>query len=147
MADVSLLEHIVKNPLLQNRVNYDGSILNCNILDLIDVRKELEIILDVTEENPNFINRCTPKINFNIHSTKDNLSLENHSKNHRFNSRPASYAFDNNSRKSDISDYSTFTHAVQNPCGRGVKKFVWNRSINASTTRILYNMSWIESLR
>ena len=86
-------------------------------MDLIDVRKELEIILDVTEENPNFINRCTPKINFNIHSTKDNLSLENHSKNHRFNSRPASYAFDNNSRKSNNLDDSTFSHGVQNPCG------------------------------
>ena len=86
-------------------------------MDLIDVRKELEVILDVTEENPNFINRCTPKINFNIHSTKDNLSLENHSKSHRFNSRPTSYAFDNNSRKSNSLDDSTFSHGVQNPCG------------------------------
>ena len=119
MADVSLLEHIVKKPVLQNRVNYDDSILNCNILDLIDVRKELEVILDVIEENPNFINRCTPKINFNIHSTRDNLSLENHSKSHRFDSRPASYAFDNNSRKSNSLDDSTFSHVVQNPCGVG----------------------------
>ena len=98
MADVSLLENIVKKPVLQNRVNYNDSIINCNILDLIDVRKELEVILDVSKENPNFINRCTPKINFNIHSTKDNLSLENHSKIHRFDSRPTSYAVDNNSQ-------------------------------------------------
>ena len=41
MADVSLLEHIVNEPVLQNRINYDDSILNCNILDLIDVKEEL----------------------------------------------------------------------------------------------------------
>ena len=62
MADVSVLKHIVEKPVLQISINYDDTILNCNLLDLINVRGELEIILGGNEENPNVTNRDTPKI-------------------------------------------------------------------------------------
>ena len=57
-------------------------------------------------------------------SASNNLSLENHSESHRFDSSPMSYGFDNNGRKSDILEDSTLAHAVQNPRGRGVNNFV-----------------------
>ena len=87
-------------------------------------------------------NRDTPEINFIMvsakyktdkndslifESTSNNLSLENHSESHRFDSRPTPYRFHNNSRKSDILDDSTLAHAVQNPCGRDVNNFVRSR--------------------
>ena len=37
MVDVSALEHIVKKPVFKNSVNYDDTILNCNLLDIISV--------------------------------------------------------------------------------------------------------------
>ena len=46
-------------------------ILNRNLLDLINASRKLQVILDGNKENPNVTNRDTPKINFNIHSTKD----------------------------------------------------------------------------
>ena len=84
-------------------------------------------------------NRDTPEINFIMvsakyktdkndsqifESTSNNLSLENHSESHRFDSRPTPYRFHNNSRKSDILEDSTLAHAVQNPCGRDVNNFI-----------------------
>lgn len=101
MADISLLEHIVEERVLQNSINYDDTILNCNFLDLTNATGEAQVILDGNEENPNVTNRDTQKINFNIYSTKDkpakkdseffgrlsiNLSLESHSKSRRFES-------------------------------------------------------------
>ena len=71
MADVSALEHIAEKPIIQNGINYDDTILNCNLLDLSNVSGELEVVLDVNEENSNITNRDTPKINLNIDSTKD----------------------------------------------------------------------------
>ena len=86
------------------------------MLGLINVSGELQVILDENQENPNVVNRNTPKISFNLQSTKDkpakndseildslskNHSSESHSKSRRFHSRPTPYAFDNNSRKSD----------------------------------------------
>ena len=65
------LEHIVEKPVLQNSIYHNDAILNCNLLDLINVSRELEVILDGSDENPIVANRDTPKINFNIHSTKD----------------------------------------------------------------------------
>ena len=62
MADVSVLKHIVEKPVLQISINYDDTILNCNLLDLINVRGQLEIILGGNKENPNVTNRDTPKI-------------------------------------------------------------------------------------
>ena len=115
------------------------TILNCNFLDIINVSRELEVILEGNEENSNVINRDTSKINFIMLSAKDktakndseifestsnNLSLEGHCESHRSDSRPMSYAFDNNSRISDILDDSTLAHVVQNPCGREVNNFV-----------------------
>ena len=66
MADVSALEHNVEKPVFQNSINYDGTILNCNLLDIINVSGELEVILEGNEENSNVTNRDTPKINLNI---------------------------------------------------------------------------------
>ena len=124
---------------MQNSINYDDTILNCNLLDLINVSGELQVVLDGNEENPNVTNRDTPKINFNIHSTKDkpakndseffdrssiSISLENHSTSRRFDSRTTPYAFDNNIRKSESLDDSTLSHAAHNPCGGGVDNFV-----------------------
>ena len=51
IVDVSLLEHIEEKPVLQNNINYCDIILNCNLLDLINVRVELEVIPDRNEEN------------------------------------------------------------------------------------------------
>ena len=139
MADVSALEHNVEKPVFQNSINYDDTILNCNLLDIINVSGELEVILEGNEENSNVTNRDTPKINLNILSaidktakndsqiflsTSNNLSLESHSENHKFDSRPTPYGFDKNSRKSYTLDDSTLAHAVQNPCGRDVNNFV-----------------------
>ena len=96
--------------------------------------------------------RCTPKINFNIHSTKNNFSLENHSKSHRFDSRPTSYAFDNNSRKSNSLDDSTFSNVVQNPCGGILDNFVRLRYHRKSTgpqkvSLVIFLMGRIEFLK
>ena len=41
MAYVSVLEHIVEIPALQNSINYDDTILNRNLLDLINFSGEL----------------------------------------------------------------------------------------------------------
>ena len=60
-------------------------------------------------------------------STSNNLSLENHSESHRFDSRPTPNRFHNNSRKSDILQDSTLSHAVQSLCGRDVNNFVRSR--------------------
>ena len=83
--------------------------------------------------------RDTQNINFNIYSTKDkpvkkdsdffgrlsiNLSLENHSKSRRFDSCPMSYAFDNNSRKTNSSDDSAFSHVAQHRRGESLHSFV-----------------------
>ena len=112
------------------------------MLDIINVSGELEVILEGNEESSNVTNRDTPEINFNMLSAKDktdkndskifgstsnNLSLENHSESHRFNSSPMSYGFDNNGRKSDILEDSTLAHAVRNPRGRDVNNFVRSR--------------------
>ena len=109
----------------------------------------IEVILDGNEENPNVTNRDTPKISFNIHSTKDkpaendsdffdrssiNLSLEKHSKGRRFDTRPTPYAFDNNSCKSESLDNSTSNHITQNPCGGGVDNFVRSSYDRESTS-------------
>ena len=116
MTDLSVLKHTVGKPVLQNSINHADTIPNCNLLDLINVSRELEVIFDGSEENANVTNKDTPKINFNIDITNDkpannnleffdrssiNLSLENHSKSRRFDSRPTPYAFDNNNLKSD----------------------------------------------
>ena len=71
MADVSALEHNVEKPVFQNSINYDDTILNCNLLDVINVIGELEVILEGNEENSNVTNRDTPKINLNILSAID----------------------------------------------------------------------------
>ena len=139
IADVSALEHNVEKPEFQNSINYDDSILNCNLLDIINVSGELEVILEGNVENSNVTNRDTPKINLNVLSTVDktakndpqifectsnNLFLESHSESHRFDSRPTPYGFDNNSRKSDTLDDSMLAHVVQYPCGRDINNFV-----------------------
>ena len=167
MADVSVLEHILEKPVLQNRINYDNTILTCNLLDLIIVSGELEVVLDGNEENPNVTNRDTPKINFHKHNIEDklvkndseffdrssiNLSLENHSKSRRYDSRPTSYAFHNNSRKSDSLDDSTLSHVAQNPCGEGVDNFVRSSYDRESTgaqkdSLVVFLMEQIEFLR
>ena len=130
MVKVFALEHIVEKPVFQNSINYDDTILNCNLLDIINVNGELEIILEGKEKNPDVTNTDTPKTNFNIHSAKDktakndsqifenkrnNFSSESHIESHRFDSRPTPYGFDNSSRKLHISDDSTLVHVVQNP--------------------------------
>ena len=66
MADVSALEHNVEKPVFQNSINHDDTILNCNLLDIINVSGELEVTLEGNEENSNVINRDTPKINLNM---------------------------------------------------------------------------------
>ena len=115
MADLSGLEYIIEKPVLQNSINQDDTILNCNLLDLINASGELEVVLDWNEENPSVTNRDASKINFNIHNTKDklaeifdnssnNFSKESHSKNRTFDRRPTPYSFDDTSCKSDISD-------------------------------------------
>ena len=71
MADVSALEHIVEKSVFQNSVNYDDIILNCNLLDIINVSGELEVILERNEKSSNVTYRHTPKINFSMLSTKD----------------------------------------------------------------------------
>ena len=139
MADVSAIEHNVEKPVFQNSINYDDTILNCNLLDIINVSGELEVILEGNEENSNVTNRDTSKINLNMlsaidktakndsqifASTSSNLSLESHSENHTLASRPTPYGFDKNSRKSDTLDDSTLAHVVQNPCSRDVNNFV-----------------------
>ena len=60
MADVSAIEHNVEKPVFQNSINYDDTILNCNLLDIINVSGELEVILEGYEENSNVTNRDTP---------------------------------------------------------------------------------------
>ena len=81
-------------------------------MDLINASRKLQVILDGNKENPNVTNRDTPKINFNIHSTKDKPAkndwgiFDNSSSNLSLTS-PTPYVFGNNSRKSDISDDST----------------------------------------
>ena len=110
MANVSALGHIVEKPVFQNSINYDDTILNCNLLDIINVNGELEIILEGNENNSD-TNTDTPKINCNMHSAKDktakddsqifesksnNFSSESHSESHRFDSRPTPHGFDNN---------------------------------------------------
>ena len=139
MADVSALEHNVEKPIFQNSINPDDTILNCNLLDIINVSGELEVILEGNEENSNVINKDTPKININMvsaidktakndaqifDSTSNNLSLESHSESHRFDSLLTPYGFDKTSHKSDTLDDSMLTHVVQNPCGRDVNSFV-----------------------
>ena len=71
MVDVSVFEHTVEKPVLQNSINYVDTTINCNLLVLIDVSRVLEAILDGNEDNPYVTNRGTPKINFNIGSTRD----------------------------------------------------------------------------
>ena len=113
------------------------------------------------------IEKDTPKINFNMLSAKDktakndsdifestsnNLPLESHSESHRFDSRPSPYAFDNNSRKSDILDDSILTHVVQNPCGRDVNNFVRSSYDKESTnppkdSMVAFSMGQIGFLR
>ena len=66
MADVCALERNVEKPVFQNSINYDDTILNSNLLDIINVRGELEVILEGNEENSNVTNRDTPKINLNM---------------------------------------------------------------------------------
>ena len=112
MVKVFALEHIAEKPVFQNSINYDDTILNCNLLDIINVNGELEIILEGNENNSD-TNTDTPKINCNMHSAKDktakndsqifesksnNFSSESHSESHRFDSRPTPHGFDNNSR-------------------------------------------------
>ena len=70
MADVSTLEHDVEKPVFQNSINHD-TILNCNLLDIINVSGELEVILEGNEENSNVINKDTPKINLTMVSAID----------------------------------------------------------------------------
>ena len=55
MADVSALEHNVEKPVFQNSINHDYTILNCNLLDIINVSGELEVTLEGNEENSNVI--------------------------------------------------------------------------------------------
>ena len=139
MADVSALKHNVEKPIFQNSINPDDTILNCNLLDIINVRGELEVILEGNEENSNVINKDTPKININMvsaidktakndsqifDSTSNNLSLESHSESHRFDSLLTPYGFDKTSHKSDTLDDSMLAHVVQNPCGRDFNSFV-----------------------
>ena len=71
MSDLSALEYIVEKLVFQNSINYDETIRNCNLLDMINVCEELEVILEGNEENWNVTNRDTPKINFNMLSAKD----------------------------------------------------------------------------
>ena len=52
----------IEKPVFQNSTNHDDTILNCNLLDIINVRGELEVILEGNKENSNVINRDTPKI-------------------------------------------------------------------------------------
>ena len=66
-------------------------------------------------------------------SASNNLSLEDHSESHRFDSRPTPYRFDNGSRKLDIVDDSTLAHAVQNPFSRDVNNFVRSSCDKEST--------------
>ena len=139
MADASALEHIVEKPVFENNTNYNDTILNGNLLDIINVSGELEVIHEENQENSNVTNRDTPKINFSMLSVKDktakndsqifestnkNLPLESHSESNRFDGFPTPYGFDNKINKSDILDDSTMAHAVQNPCGKDVNKFV-----------------------
>ena len=148
MAGLSVLKYIVEKSVLQNGINHDDTSLNCNLLDIINVSRELEVVLDENEENPNVTNGNTPKINFSINSTKDkpanndseffnrssiNLALENHSKSRRFDSRPMPYAFDNNRRKLDSLDDSTLSHVAHNLCGEGVYNFVRSNYDREST--------------
>ena len=41
MAEVYALEHNVEKPVFQNSINYDDTILNCNLLDIINFSGEL----------------------------------------------------------------------------------------------------------
>ena len=139
MAEASALEHNVEKPAFQKSINYDDTILNCNLLEIINISGELGVTLEGNEENSNVTNRGTPKTNLNMLSAIDktakndslifesmsnNLSLESHSESHRSDSHPMSYGFDSNSRKSDTLDNLTLAHVVQNPCGRHVNNFV-----------------------
>ena len=63
MADVSALEHIVEKPVFQNSINYDDTIRNCNLLDIINVSGELEVIPEGNEGSSNVANRYAPEIN------------------------------------------------------------------------------------
>ena len=58
MADVSALE-----PVFQNSINYDDTIRNCNLLDIINVSGELEVIPEGNEGSSNVANRYAPEIN------------------------------------------------------------------------------------
>ena len=51
MSELSALEYIVEKPVFQNSINYDETIRNCNLLDMINVCGELEVILEGNEEN------------------------------------------------------------------------------------------------
>ena len=51
MSDLSALEYIVEKLVFQNSINYDETIRNCNLLDMINVCEELEVILEGNEEN------------------------------------------------------------------------------------------------
>ena len=148
-------------PVFQNSINYDDTIRNCNLLDIINVSGELEVILEGNEESSNVTNRDTLKINLSMlsaknktdrndsqifESTSNNLSLENHSESHRFDSRPTPYGFNNNSRKSEIFEDSMLAHAVQNPCGRDVNNFVRSR-FDKEDSMVVFLMGQIEFLR
>ena len=41
MAEVSALEHNVEKPVFQSSINYDDTILNCNLLDIYNFSGEL----------------------------------------------------------------------------------------------------------
>ena len=45
MVDVSALGGIAEKPVSQNSINYDDTVLNYNLLDIINVSGELEVIV------------------------------------------------------------------------------------------------------
>ena len=45
MVDVSALGDIVEKPVSENSINYDDTILNYNLLDIINVSGALEVIV------------------------------------------------------------------------------------------------------
>ena len=49
MADASALEHNVEKPAFQKSINYDDTILNCNLLEIINVSGELGVTLEGNE--------------------------------------------------------------------------------------------------
>ena len=69
------------------------------MLSLVNVSGKLQVILDENQENPNVVNRNTPKISFNLQSTKDKPAkndseiLDSLSKSHSSESHSKSRSF------------------------------------------------------